>query len=159
VRIDDRLFGVLICLLGIAVLWYSAGFPAVAQQHYGPAMFPTIIGSGLVASGLVLTIAAVRQSAATARLLAFPDWRKSAGGVASVALMLASILSFLFLGERIGFQLLAFATLLLLYLAAGRSMLRSIGIAIGVTVCLDLLFSKLLRVPLPRGLLAQINWW
>ena len=35
-RIDDRLFGALVCLLGIAVLWHSAGFPAVAGQFYGP---------------------------------------------------------------------------------------------------------------------------
>ncbi len=158
-RIDDRLFGALVCLLGIAVLWHSAGFPAVAGQFYGPAMFPTLIGWGFVIGGGVLTGAGLRKSGFAGTWLAFPDWRGSRRGLAGVALMGASIGAFIFVGDRVGFQLLAFATLTLMYLTAGRSLVRSVATGLVVTLGLDLLFSKLLRVPLPSGWLAELPWW
>ena len=76
-QIDDRLVGVLICVLGIAVLWNSAGFPAVAGQFYGPAMFPTIIGWGFVAGGLSLLGSGLRKAGLDGFAIGFPDWRKS----------------------------------------------------------------------------------
>ena len=157
-RIDDRLFGVLICLLGIFTLWYSAGFPPVAKQFYGPAMFPTVIGWAFVASGLVLVVSAFRKAQKVEGLIAFPDWRGAPRGVASVVLMLVSIPAFVYLGDVVGFQVLAFVTLALMYIAAGRGIATSLAVALLVTVALDLLFRKLLRVPLPGGLLADMPW-
>lgn len=154
-RVDERLFGALICLLGVVVLWHSAGFPEVAEQYYGPAMFPSIIGWGFVISGTWLFGAAVRRSGASRGLISFPDWRGSWRGAVSVVLMLVAILAFIYLGDWVGFQILSFVTLVLLYLTAGRGVLKSIAIAFAVTLCLDLLFSKLLRVPLPSGLLTD----
>lgn len=157
-RIDDRLFGALIFLLGVLTLWYSAGFPGVAKQFYGPAMFPTVIGWGFVATGIMLAAAGFRRADKPASLLAFPDWRGSRRGVTSVLLMLASIPAFVYLGDTVGFQILAFATLALMYLAAGRTIVTSLAVALAVTLALDLLFRKLLRVPLPGGLLADLPW-
>jgi len=158
-RIDDRLFGALICLLGIAVLRHSAGFPAVAGQFYGPAMFPTLIGWGFVIGGGVLCGAGLRKSGLAGTWLAFPDWRGSRRGLAGVALMAASILAFIYAGDRVGFQILAFVTMTLMYLTAGRGVVRSVATGFVVTLCLDLLFSRLLRVPLPTGWLADLPWW
>lgn len=157
-RIDDRLFGVLVCLLGVATLWYSAGFPGVAKQFYGPALFPTIIGWGFVVTGIFLFGTAVRRPRAGA-LLSFPDWRGAPRGLASVILMLASVLAFIYLGDAIGFQILSFITLVALYLTAGRGVVKAVAIALVVTLSLDLLFRKLLRVPLPDGLLAGLPLW
>lgn len=158
-RIDDRLFGVLICLLGVAILWHSAGFPSVGEQYYGPAMFPSVIGGSFVVSGAWLFASGLQKSRALSGLMSFPDWRGPARRVASVALMLVSILGFIYLGDRIGFQILSFATLVALYVTAGRRLLQSVGIALIVTLCLDLLFTRLLRVPLPSGLLRDVLWW
>jgi putative tricarboxylic transport membrane protein len=159
-RIDDRIFGLLVCLLGAGVLWYSAGFPDVAGQYYGPAMFPSIIGWGFVITGILLSGAAFRRPRAQGvPIISFPDWRGSSRGVARVGLMLASILAFAWLGEPIGFQILAFASLVLLNLSAGYGILKSIAVAFGVTLCFDLLFSQLLKVPLPRGLLTEFPLW
>jgi putative tricarboxylic transport membrane protein len=158
-RIDDRLFGVLICLLGIAVVRHSAGFPGIAGQYYGPALFPTVIGWGLVACGLVLLGAGLRRAGLRGPLLAFPDWLASPRGLLNVVLMLGAIVAFVLVGDLIGFQILAFSTLFLLYLTAGRSLARSLGAALVVTVLLELLFGRLLRVPLPRGLLTDVPWF
>lgn len=158
-RIGDALLGALFCLLGIGVLWHSAGFTGVSKQFYGPSLFPSIIGWGFVATGISLAVAAIRRSEVFTGLLSFPDWRGSPRGVVGVALMLLAVLAFIYFGDLIGFHLLAFATLTLLYRTAGRSVLQSIGIAFAVTLCFELLFSKLLRVPLPNGLLTGFPWW
>jgi putative tricarboxylic transport membrane protein len=159
VRIDDRLLGVIFCLLGIAVVRHSAGFPGIPGQYYGPALFPTVIGWGFVGCGAVLLFAGLRRVGLRGALLAFPDWRVSPRGLLGVLVMLAAIVAFAFLGDRVGFQILAFATLALLYAIAGRRIIRSIMAAGAVTVLMELLFGKLLRVPLPRGLLADLPWW
>lgn len=158
-RIDDRLFGALICLLGIAILWHSSGFPKVGDHYYGPAMFPSIIGVGFVVSGGWLLVAGLQKSLAPTGLVSFPDWRGPPRRLVGVALMLVSILAFVYLGDAVGFQVLAFATLVAMYLAAGRRVLQSAFIAFIVTLCLDLLFTRLLRVPLPSGLLRDVLWW
>ena len=158
-RIDDRLFGALLCLLGIAILWHSSGFPEAGAQYYGPAMFPTIIGACFVASGGWLLASGLQKSRALTGLMSFPDWRGPPRRLASVALMLVSIPAFVYLGNSIGFQVLSFATLLAMYVVAGRRLLQSAAIALIVTLCLDLLFTRLLRVPLPSGLLRDILWW
>ena len=158
-RIDDRLFGALVCLLGIAILWHSSGFPEVGAQYYGPAMFPYIIGGGFVVSGGWLLASGLQKSRAHGGLMSFPDWRGPPRRLAGVALMLVSILAFIFLGDRIGFQILSFATLIAMYVVAGRRLLQAAAIALVVTLCLDLLFTRLLRVPLPSGLLRDILWW
>lgn len=158
-RIDERLLGALFCLLGIAVIRHSAGFPGIPGQYYGPALFPSVIGWGFVACGLVLLGAGLRRAGLRGRMLAFPDWRGSPRGLIGVAVMLAAIAAFVLLGDRIGFQVLAFLTLALLYLTAGRSVARSLFAALVVTVLMELLFGMLLRVPLPRGLLADLLVW
>jgi putative tricarboxylic transport membrane protein len=158
-RIDDRLFGVLICLLGIAILWISSGFPRVGEHFYGPAMFPSIIGWGFVVTGLLLSATTLRRPASFSGLISFPDWHGSPRGLASVVLMLVAIPAFIYLGDWIGFQILAFTTLFLLYLAAGRGVLVSAAIAFGVTLAFYLLFNKLLRVPLPNGVFTNFSWW
>jgi putative tricarboxylic transport membrane protein len=159
VRIDDRLFGVLACVLGIAVIRHSAGFPGVPGQYYGAALFPTVIGWGFVACGLVLLGAGLRRAGLSGAMMAFPDWIGSLRGLLGVAVMLGAIVAFALLGDLVGFQILAFATLTLLYLIAGRSVVRSIGAALVVTIFMELLFGKLLRVPLPRGLLTDLPWF
>ena len=158
-RIDDRLFGLLICVLGIAIIRHSAGFPGISGQYYGPAFLPTVIGWGLIACGLVLLGAGLRRAGLRGAMLAFPDWVGSPRGLLGVAVMLGAIVAFVLLGDRIGFQILAFATLILLYLTAGRSLVRSVVAALGVTIVMELLFGKLLRVPLPRGLLTELPWF
>lgn len=157
-RIDDRLFGVLICLLGIVVVRHSAGFPGVPGQYYGPALFPTVIGWGFIGCGLVLLGAGLRRAGLRGPLLAFPDWLGSPRGLLGVGLTLCAILAFVQFGDLVGFQILAFATLTLLYLTAGRSVVRAVGAALVVTILMDLLFGRLLRVPLPPGWLADLSW-
>lgn len=181
-RIDDRVLGMLFCLLGIVVVVHSAGFPGVPGHFYGPAMFPTLIGAGFAVCGLLLFGAGLRKAGAggsgtgggsgtdggsgdeatagtRGAWFAFPDWRGSPRALAGVALTLGAIVAFALFGDRIGFPVLAFVTLTLLYLTAGRGLLRSAGAALVVAVLMSVLFGKVLRVPLPPGLLVDLPWW
>ena len=72
--------------------------------------------------------------------------------------VLVAIQAFVFFGETIGFQLLSILVMGMLFLWAGRGLVFSTVLAVAITLVLDALFSKLLSVPLPTGLLYNY-WW
>ena len=50
----DRAVGVVLALLAAAVLWTARAFPAVPGQKVGAGFLPLIVGTGLLACGLLL---------------------------------------------------------------------------------------------------------
>ncbi|HWK72534.1 tripartite tricarboxylate transporter TctB family protein [Pollutimonas sp. M17] len=157
-RLSDTLLGLLATVLGIAILWHIQSFPQIPGHYYGPAMFPAIVAWGFILFGGLLLIRVGRQAGWRQALLSCPDWRGNGRGAFAVLVVLASIQAFIHLGDAIGFPLLSIVTMGVLFLWAGRSLVFSVGLAVFITLLLDALFSKLLRVPLPAGVL-QPFWW
>lgn len=158
-RVDDRLLALVACLLGIAILLHIRSYPEIPGHFYGPALFPGLVGWGFVVFGVLLGIRTIRRGqGASGPWLAFPEWSGNVKGGVGAGLMLLAILGFMYLGDVAGFPLLSICTLAALYLWAGRGVLFSIALAVAVTIVFDLLFSRLLSVPMPTGLLSPI-WW
>jgi hypothetical protein len=63
-----------------------------------------------------------------------------------------------FLSERVGFIPLSIAILFILFWRQGVSIQTAIIVAVVATVAIQLAFSDLLRVPLPRGVLTNYLW-
>lgn len=156
-RIGDLLFGIVVALLGAAVLGYAAGLPPVPGHHYGPGLFPTIIGWGFVGCGTMLALAGWKRGERPAGQLAFPDWRGTPRGLVLVGLMAVAMLVFVLFGDLIGFRLFAFVTLAAMYLVGGRGLGFSLVVAALVSLGLNALFVNLLGVPLPVGELPWIG--
>ena len=161
-KLDDAVWGALLALLGGALLLHVRGFPAMPGQHVGPGMFPGLLGAGLLAGGLILVVRGVRERARAGpnagAWASAPAWTRSTRAVAGFAVLIAVNLLYLLAVDRLGFLLTAF-----IYLAALMWVLRvRLALVLPVALVMALLihyaFYKLLRVPLPWGVLQPIAW-
>jgi len=154
VKINDALSGAALVVLGAVVLWHIQGFPPMPGQRFGPAWFPGLIGGGFIACGALLVAARLR-AATSEPLLALPAWSRRARPVASVASVIAGLLVYVFAVDTLGFHITAGALLLSWSRLLGASWRLAVPVSLAATVVIHLAFYKLLKVPLPWGLLER----
>jgi len=161
-KLDDSVWGVLFAVLGGAILWHVQGFPRIPGQNVGPALFPGLVATALLVCGALLIASGLaarrRAEAAAARWAEAPAWLRSPPQLLAFAVLVASNVFYLLVVDRLGFLLTAF-----LYLAALMWVLRvRLALVLPVALVMALLihyaFYKLLRVPLPWGVLQGIAW-
>jgi len=161
VKIHDALWGALIALLGAAILWHVQGFPRIPGQNVGPALFPGVLAVAMMICGAILIasgLKARRAAGASLRWAVAPEWVRSNRHVLAFAVLVASNLFYLLVVDRLGFLLTAFV-----YLAALMWVLRvrlavTLPVAFLLALAIHYAFYKLLRVPLPWGVLQGIAW-
>ena len=151
-KVHDALSGAGLAALGGVVLWHIQGYPAMPGQRFGPAWFPGMIAVGLIVCGVLLAAQAVRNRAP---LLAFPAWIRRARPVAGVTLVIAGLLFYVFAADALGFHLTALLILVVWMRVLGASWRVTLPVAIIATVVIHLSFYKLLRIPLPWGILER----
>jgi putative tricarboxylic transport membrane protein len=154
VKVNDALAGAALVALGAVLLWHIQGFPPMPGQKYGPAWFPGLIAGGLLACGALL-IAARLRAAAPEPLLTLPAWTRRPRPVASVASVLAGLVLYVFVVDTLGFHITATALLLVWSRLMGASWRLAVPVAFAATLAIHLSFYKLLKVPLPWGLLER----
>ena len=160
-KLNDAVWGALLALLGAAILWHVQGFPQIPGQNVGPALFPGILATALVVCGTVLIasgLKARRAAAAPSRWAVAPEWLRSRPHLLAFVVLVASNVFYLVAVGRLGFLATAFV-----YLAALMWVLRvRLAVALPVALVMALLihyaFYKLLRVPLPWGVLQGVAW-
>jgi putative tricarboxylic transport membrane protein len=157
VKLNDAVFGLLLTALGALVLFAVRGFPKIPGQPVGPALFPGLIACGLCACGVLLMVKGWRGRGAQA-WLAWEDWVRSPRHVTALGVLLASILLYIFAAERIGFLPLAILILGALFTVLKVPPGRALLIAVIASLVIHFAFYKLLRVPLPWGLLKNYAW-
>lgn len=155
-RFGDGLIGLLLALLGVSVMLYVRGFPHLAGHYYGPDLFPNIVAVGMIVCGGLLILRAVRAGLPGGFSFGIVAPFNTGRAALSVFLIVLSILSFVFLGERVGFPIITFVTLLVFFLWLRGGLVFPICMALALTVSFDLLFRVLLRVPVPMGLLEGV---
>ncbi|MSQ62378.1 MAG: tripartite tricarboxylate transporter TctB family protein [Betaproteobacteria bacterium] len=153
-KFNDALSGAALAALGALVLWHIQGFPPMPGQKYGPAWFPGLIAIGLVTCGALLAAARLR-AAAPEPLLALPGWLRRARPAASVASVIAGLVLYVFVVDMLGFHVTAAVLLLVWSRLLGASWRLAAPVSLAATVGIHLAFYKLLKVPLPWGLLEQ----
>ena len=153
-KFNDALSGAALVVLGAVVLWHIQGFPPMPGQKYGPAWFPGLIAGGLIVCGALL-IAARLRAATSEPLFALPEWTRRARPVASVASVIAGLLFYVFAVDTLGFHITAGALLLVWSRLLGASWRLAVPVSLAATVVIHLAFYKLLKVPLPWGLLER----
>jgi putative tricarboxylic transport membrane protein len=155
VKINDALSGAALVALGAIVLWHVQGFPKIPGQNYGAAWFPGWIAAGLIVCGALLIVTRLR-SAAPQPWFALPEWTRRARPVASVASIIAGLVFYVVAADTLGFHLTATALLLLWSRLLGASWRLAVPVSIAATVVIHLAFYKLLKVPLPWGLMERV---
>ena len=143
----DRKVGLGLAALALAVLGSARGFPNVPGQKLGAAFLPMLVGAGLLLAAIALML---RKGPGT-----MPQ-AKDAGTehFGSSAVVIAAVAAYIVASESLGFLIIAplclFATFLAQRVRAGPALLWSLG----GTVLVHVAFYKLLRVPLPWGVLT-----
>ena len=160
-KLNDALWGALLVLLGGALLVHVQGFPRIPGQKIGPGLFPGILGVGLAVCGVLLAVRGVRlrsAGGAGAAWIQLPEWARAPRQRLGFAMLVAVNVLYLMVVDRLGFVLTG-----TIYLAALMWVLRVraaliLPIALVLTVAIHYAFYKLLRVPLPWGVLQPIAW-
>ena len=159
-KFSDLLIGLFLVLLGGGVAAYGYTLPPMPGQVYGAGLFPMLIGCCLAGFGLYLARhGLIERRMAGMRLVTIDDWARDRRLVTNMALVLLLIIAYVLLSNRIGFVLMSLGILTILFWRLGVEWRRNIAIAVLATAFIQLSFSNILRVPLPRGLLERVMWW
>ena len=156
-KLNDAVFGLLLLILGATVLAIVQDYPKIPGQQVGPALFPGLIAVGLCVGGLMLLVRGWRQRA-HAPWLVWEDWVRSPRHALALAVLLGSVLFYILVSQWLGFQLSAVLILSALFRVLQLSLARSVLIAVVATLVIHVAFYKLLRVPLPWGVLTPYAW-
>ena len=162
--LSDRVTGGAVAALGAAAAIAGSRLPPVPGQDVGPAVFPMLTGTLLVVCGVLIAFGVGRgfEEEAEADVVASEE----AHGAAHVeppttlqklkALLPPALLVFYVLVvDTIGFVPTAFVMIVAMVGAVGGKLRLARGLGIVAPVFIHLVFYKLLRVPLPAGLLPM----
>jgi putative tricarboxylic transport membrane protein len=164
-QLSDRVTGLFMVALGALAAYGGSRLPAVPGQQIGPNVFPLVVGIGLAICGGMVAFGVGRhyETEAEADLakitgqiaLATGDgdepsgWWRGLKALVPPALLLFYVLAV----DRLGFLPTAAVMVLITSVALGARLRLAVPLAIGAPLFVNLVFSKLLRVPLPSGFL------
>ena len=158
--LSDRITGGVIATLGAAAFFYGSKLPPVPGQQVGPSAFPMVVGAGLVLCGGLIVFgigrhfeevaeADVAAHSAPELLEPLPAWRNW------LALLPPALLAFYALAsEPLGFLPTTAIMVFTASLAFGAKLKLALPVALIAPLAINLIFLKLLRVPLPDGILT-----
>ncbi|MDR7400986.1 MAG: tripartite tricarboxylate transporter TctB family protein [Armatimonadota bacterium] len=149
----DALAGVVLALLGSYVFVAARSFPRMAGQYPGPGLFPQLLGALLVIAGVALVVGSVAGGRARVRRALLGGSRRER---LSALLVVAAVIFYIVAVTRLGFAVVSVLILSGLMAALGVRVRWSVLIGVGTTVVLYVLFARLLRVPLPEGILRGL---
>lgn len=153
-RNRETLLGSVLLTGSILFLVGVARFPETAARYraIAPSFFPNLLGVALALLSGSLLFQGVRAPATA--IMEIETTRENAiRAVSLLAILIVFVVSFRFVGFAPGSFF--FVTALQLLLGEKR-ILRTLLVALAVTATLYIVFVILLRVPLPRGILAGI---
>ncbi len=160
-KFDDAVWGALFAVLGAAVLVHVQAFPNIPGQNVGPALFPGAVAAAMLACGVLLVGRAWRarqRAAAAAPWWQAPAWLRSRPQLGAFAVLIAINVFYLLAADRLGFIPVAFVYLAALMAVLRVAPARALLTALVMTLLIHYAFYKLLRVPLPWGVLQGIAW-
>ena len=156
-KIHDALFGFFFLALGALVLFAIRGFPNIPGQPVGPALFPGLIAVGLCITGALMVIKGLRSREPSA-WFAWEDWVHSPLHIVALCVLLASVVFYIAAANHFGFLPTGFLILVALFKALKVQWRRALLVAGIATLVVHFAFYKLLRVPLPWGILTPWAW-
>jgi putative tricarboxylic transport membrane protein len=156
-KLNDFLIGALLMALAAAILVHIRNFPNIPGQNIGPSAFPGLLAVLLAACALILMARGWKARHAGPWIALMP-WMRSPGHVLNFSLAVAGLLVFAGFSERLGFIVSGVLLIAPLFLSLRVRPLAALALAIVVTLVIHAIFYRLLRVPLPWGVLESLRW-
>ncbi len=152
-KISDTVVGAGFVAAGALIFTGTLGYPTLKAGHPGPSLFPRVLALLMVGFGACLVVPAMltrlQETPTVIQAHPGPGW----GKVVNAFLVFAAIIVFMLVSPILGFLLTALAILFGLMWWLGTPVLRAALAAAGLTLFVYVIFGKILRVPLPLGLL------
>jgi putative tricarboxylic transport membrane protein len=158
-KFNDALWGVALLLLGGVLFVHVQSFPPMPGQRIGPGAMPSALAVGLGLCGALLLLRGLRGRAAEIRdgraaaWVELPEWFGSAPQVQGFAVLVAVNLLYVLFAQQLGFVFTGIIYLFSLMAVLRVPVLRALVLAVLLTLLIHFVFYKLLRVPLPWGVL------
>jgi putative tricarboxylic transport membrane protein len=153
-RIHDFVIPAVLACLAIYVVVTAASFPKLAGLAVGPGLFPVVLGAALFVGAGLLALERRGGVAPAGEADSFhPQARMRLVAVLGACALFAGF------GDFLGFLIAGTLAIAILLVAFGVPVLRSAIIAVVSVVLLNLFFVKVMRIPLPRGLLSGFGGW
>ena len=162
-RLSDRVTGSFVATLGVLATYGGSRLPPVPGQDVGPSAFPMVIGVGLILCGamIALGIGHSFEEKAEADLAAVegpPQRMQSADSLTyklRALLPPGLLLFYVYAADRLGFVPTAAIMIFAAALAFGARLRVALPLGVLAPIAIHLIFYKLLRGPLPPGLLPM----
>lgn len=156
-KISDRFIGLILLIFAAFILFEAHGFPLIPGQSIGSGLMPQIIGFALIACAVVL-IASDYAKAQHQALIVVGEWVSDRRSLIQIANIIGGVILYILLAELLGFIVIGTLLILSLLLSFGVRFGRSLMVSIIAVLFIQLVFSKLLRVPLPWGVMQPFAW-
>jgi putative tricarboxylic transport membrane protein len=158
-HLPDRVTGLFLVGLGAAAAYGGWLLPPVPGQPVGPNVFPLVIGSGLALCGLAITFGIGHTFEEEEEIIPIEggETPPPQGKLYGLRALLppALLLFYVAVADRVGFILTAAIIVFVTATALGARWKVAVPLAALAPIAIHLIFSKLLRVPLPIGLLPM----
>lgn len=158
-RLPDRVTGLFLVGLGAAAAYGGWRLPPVPGQPVGPNVFPLVIGIGLVLCGLAIAFGIGHSFEEEEQIVPYESGEAPAprGKLYGLRALLppALLLFYVAVADRVGFILTAGIVVFVTATALGARWKLALPLTVLAPIAIHLIFSKLLRVPLPIGLLPM----
>ncbi|MBW8268467.1 tripartite tricarboxylate transporter TctB family protein [Caldovatus aquaticus] len=156
-HLPDRVSGAILAGLGALAAYGGSRLPPVPGQDVGPNVFPMVVGAGLILCGVLIAFGIGRSFEAPEEDpgAAVPAAGSLAARLVGLRALLppALLLLYVLVVERLGFLPTAAVLVLVTALALGARLRLALPLAAAAPLAVHAVFSKLLRVPLPDGML------
>ncbi len=143
----DLILGGAAAVFGAAIFLVAMSFPTMPGGAPGPALFPEILGGLLILFGAIVVIESRRKRRGE-------DVVYEGAALVKGALVLVFIGIYVAVVTRVGFVLTSIGLLLALMLMLGVRARTALLSSVGIVLFCVVLFQKILRVPLPPGILG-----
>jgi len=160
-KLNDAVWGALLIFFSAAILVHVQSFPTIPGQKVGPALFPGVLAVCLAVCAVLLIVkglASRAQGGERARWVELDGWTRSRRHLRAFVAVVGVNVFYITLVDALGFILTGTVYLALLFIVFGVRKKLVVPIALILTLGIHYAFYKLLKVPLPWGILQGIAW-
>jgi len=152
-KISDTVVGAGFVTAGALIIAGTLNYPTLDAGHPGPSLFPRILGGLMAVFGGLVSLKGLRTGDATQDV----EWlllHKSTSFINAV-FVLVGVTAYILFVEKLGFLLMGALLLFVVMWRLKVPPLKALIVAVVFNTIVHFLFAKIMRVPLPLGIL----WW